>query len=282
MYKYASLAHLVLQSGTPGTAPTFPFHLLLILGVTGLLLVALAALRPAVNEATVVAFVPWVGVAAGLALFGRTAALSPTLTSVLRPPLVYLVTLDVAALLWLAFLLGLVDSRGWSPAGAMGILGLLAVSPIVGVSVALDGGAVELFWTVTSVALTTVVTATVWAVLALYHPAITGRTGVLGALVVFGQVLDSITTMVGIDVLGLSEQTPLSRAVLDLAGLLPTADLLGVGWLFTLLKLAMAVAIVWTVADHLHRPAQKYLLLGVAATAGLGPGFQNLLLYAIL
>lgn len=282
MNKYASLAHLVLQSGTPGTEPSSPFHLLLILGVTGLVLVALAVVRPSVTEATVVAFVPWVGVAAGLALFGRTATLPPILESVFGPPLVYLVTLDVAAVLWLAFLLGVLDPRGWSPAGAMGVVGLLAVSPIVGVSVALDGGAVELFWTFTSVALSAIITAAVWAVLALYHPPITGRTGVLGALVVFGQVLDSITTMVGIDVLGLSEQTPLSRAILEFAGLLPTAEVLGVGWLFTLLKLALAVAIVWTVADHLHRPAQKYLLLGVAATAGLGPGFQNLLLYAIL
>ena len=282
MNQYEYLALTTLQSGTPGTASPSPFHFLLLLGSTGLLVVVLAALRPTVTEATIVAFVPWVGVAAGLAVFGQTVPLPAALSPLFTTPLVYLTAFDIAALLWALFLIGVLDPRGWTPSGAMGVVGLLAVSPVVGLSLALDGGTVELFWTFTSIALTAVITAAVWALLAVYYPPATRRTGVLGGLVVFGQVLDSITTMVGIDVLGLTEQTPLSRAVLELAALLPTAEVFGVGWLFTLLKLGMAVAIVWTVADYLHQPAQKYLLLGVAATAGLGPGFQNLLLYAIL
>jgi uncharacterized membrane protein len=282
MYTDASAALAAQQSAAPSAAPTAPFHLLLLLGLTAVLAVALARRHPLVTEATVLAFVPWIGVGAGLAVFGRTVALPPPLAPLVDAPLVYLAALDVAAGLWLLFLLGWVDSRGWTAAGATGVVGVLVVSPIVGVSVALDGGAVALGWAAASLLVTVGITLFAWATLALSRPTVTGRTGALGALVVFGQVLDSVTTVVGVDVLGLSEATPLSRAVLEFAGLLPTAELLGVGWLFALLKLALAVGIVWTVATHLHRPAQQYFLLGIAAATGLGPGFHNLLLYAIL
>nr|NIS28553.1 DUF63 domain-containing protein [Actinomycetota bacterium]NIU64024.1 DUF63 domain-containing protein [Actinomycetota bacterium]NIW25823.1 DUF63 domain-containing protein [Actinomycetota bacterium]NIX20692.1 DUF63 domain-containing protein [Actinomycetota bacterium] len=65
------------------------------------------------------------------------------------------------------------------------------------------------------------------------------------------------------------------------AGALPTAELLGVGWLFVAVKLGVAGAVVWLFADFVEDdPRQGYLLLAVVAAVGLGPGVHNLLLYA--
>ena len=51
----------------------------------------------------------------------------------------------------------------------------------------------------------------------------------MGIFVVFGQAIVAVSTAVGIDVLSVSEQVLLSRAVLDLAAILSTAPIIGVG-----------------------------------------------------
>jgi uncharacterized membrane protein len=104
----------------------------------------------------------------------------------------------------------------------------------------------------------------------------------VGVLVVFAHALDGVSTAVGADLLGFEERTPLSAAILEFAGTLPTADPLGVGWLFVLVKLALAGAIVSLFADYVREePTQAYLLLSGVIAVGLGPGAQNVLLYVV-
>jgi uncharacterized membrane protein len=85
-----------------------------------------------------------------------------------------------------------------------------------------------------------------------------------------------------VDLLGFGERTPVSQAVLDVAASLPTAETFGVGWLFVLVKLAIAEVVVFLFADFVREdPTEGFLLLGAVAAVGLGPGVHNLLLFMV-
>jgi len=63
---------------------------------------------------------------------------------------------------------------------------------------------------------------------------------------------------------------------------LPTAETLGSGWLFVVVKLAVAGGVVVLFADYIDEvPTEGLLLLGFIAAVGLGPGVHNLLLFAV-
>jgi len=65
-------------------------------------------------------------------------------------------------------------------------------------------------------------------------------------------------------------------------GRLPTADLLGTGWLFVLVKLAVAAAIVVLLADYVaEEPVEGNLLVVLVAAVGTGPAANNLTLFLV-
>jgi uncharacterized membrane protein len=104
--------------------------------------------------------------------------------------------------------------------------------------------------------------------------------GYLGGFVVFAQAFDATTTAVGTDVLGYTEQTPLSKFVLTVARRLPLTELIGVGWIYILLKVALALSIVSLLSDDMESVSEP-LALAVVAFAGFGPAVHNVVLYAI-
>ena len=70
--------------------------------------------------------------------------------------------------------------------------------------------------------------------------------------------------------------------ILHAAETLPTAELLGVGWLFVVVKIVVASIVVVLFREYVaDEPAEGYTLLGFIAAVGLGPGVHNLLLFAI-
>jgi len=107
-------------------------------------------------------------------------------------------------------------------------------------------------------------------------------TGLVGLLAVFGHALDGVSTAVGYDVLGFGEQTPLSRVLIEAGAALPAPAAVGDAWLFVLVKLLVAAAVVGLFDDYVREaPAEGYLLLGLVAAVGLGPGAHNVVLFAI-
>jgi uncharacterized membrane protein len=63
---------------------------------------------------------------------------------------------------------------------------------------------------------------------------------------------------------------------------LPSLPVVGEGWLFLLVKLAVATAVVWLFAAYVREtPAEGYLLLGFVAAMGLGPAAHNLILFSV-
>ncbi len=234
-------------------------------------------LRPAVTGDTVLGLVPWMGVGSALhALYVLELAPS-AVRPLLGTPAVYATGFVALGLAWAAAERSAVTpvavARRLALAG--GIVLAVAVAAVLALA-----GSVSVLWPAVGLALAAALTVGTWRLLLAAAPA-AAATGAAGVVVVFAHALDGASTAIGVDVLGYGERTPASRVILEAAGALPTAELLGVGWLFVAVKLGVAGAVVWLFADFVEDdPRQGYLLLAVVAAVGLGPGVHNLLLYA--
>lgn len=255
--------------------PPLPYLLGLLIGVA-VVAGVLVRERPAVTGATVVGLAPWMVVGAALHALLQRGTAPEVVVPLLGTPAVYFGTFVLAGAVWIVAIRATPDRVP----RVLGASGTVAALPAA-LAVLVGGGGIDPAWSLASLAAAIVLTGACWAGLSRVAPDATDTMGYAGALVVFAHALDGASTAVGIDVLGASERTPLSAAILEFAGGLPTADALGVGWLFVLVKLALAVAVVHLFAGYVREdPRQAYLLLGVIAAVGLGPGAQNVLLFA--
>lgn len=238
--------------------------------------------RPRVTPRVVAAFAPWmVAGAAAYALYQVDAV-----PGVVRPffgnPIVYLTTFVLAGVVWLATADQPADR--WEIPSTPGILAVtgVAVAGVVvsyALVVALSRGSLTLAWPALGLLLSLLVTAVGW--LAIRDRLGVAITGAPGMLVLLGHTLDGVSTAVG-DHLGYAEQTPLSRAIIEVGATLPTAPYLGDAWLFVVVKVALAVAVLWLVVDYVREePAEGSLVLGFVAAVGLGPGAHNLVLFVL-
>ncbi|WP_435099970.1 DUF63 family protein [Halarchaeum sp. P4] len=266
---------MVLPSGF--VVPPLPY-LLALLAATLLVGAALVREHPAVTSRTVLALAPWMALGSTLYVCHQLGVVPASVAPFVSAPAVYLSTFVVAAAVWLA------ARRTAAPRRVLAGVGLLLVSAPVAVAVnyGTSHGTLTPAWPLAGLLLALLVTGVCWAGLRRYRVEDARVVEGAGALVVFGHALDGITTAVGVDVLGFGEQTPLSRLIMEFAGSLPTASVLGVGWLFVLVKLAVAVGVVLLLADYVREaPAEGYLLLAFVAAVGLGPGAHNLLLFTV-
>lgn len=156
-----------------------------------------------------------------------------------------------------------------------GVAGTVAFAPLA-VHVARQASVETVGWL--SLALTGAVVLAWWGRSAIARHGGSERASVLGGFVVFGQAFDALTTGVGIDVLGYSEQNRLSDAILSLAEGLPLSGVVGTSWLFIAVKLALAVAVVVLVVDG--GDTEQTLVVALAAFAGFGPAVHNVVLFA--
>jgi uncharacterized membrane protein len=253
----------------------------------------LVFLDPEVTDWTVVAFAPWMMLGAVLHVLYRQDVLygQDVYPDIIQPlfgtPTVYLTTATLAAAVWSFSTLLAAMRRTGSNDRQLGIVGggftvvFVTFAMVIGANA---GGltATSAFWPVIGLVVAGVTAAVAWLVLSLTFTDAAAVTGAPGALVVFAHSLDAISTAIGVDVLGAGERTPLSAAILDLAADLPTAELIGSGWLFILVKLLLALIIVAALEDlYRDAPRQARAVLGGVAAVGLGPGIHNLLLFAV-
>jgi len=240
--------------------------------------------RPSVTEATVTALTPWMAAGGGLYALFQFGAVPSAVAPLFGSPAVYASVGVLAATVWAA----VADrpAEGWGTTTAPGLLagagGLLLASTVAAAGIAAatsaggrpDASAAILLATL-------VVTAGVWA--GLRRVATVEATGPVGVLVVFAHALDGISTAVGYDRLGFGEQTPLSRIIIHAGEALPTAELIGAGWLFVVVKLLLAAGIVALFEEYVREdPTEGYLLLALITAVGLGPGAHNLVLFALV
>ncbi|MFB6228891.1 MAG: DUF63 family protein, partial [Halobacteriales archaeon] len=237
----------------------------------------LARAQPRITARTVVALTPWMVAGAALHALFQLEAVPEAVMPLFGTPAVYFATFVVAGAMWVIAVRAKPE-RVPQVLGAAGIVAALAATVTVIVEGGIDGPGPPL----ASVAIALGLTGACWAGLKLTVPRSVTATGSAGVLVVFAHALDGASTAIGIDVLGRGERSPLSAAILDFAATLPTADALGAGWLFVLVKLGLAMAIVHLFAEYVREdPRQAFILLALIVAVGLGPGSQNVLLFAV-
>jgi len=264
---------MVLPAGT--TVPPLP-HLLVLAAGAAVVGWQLRRRQPRFSGAVVLALAPWMVVGAALHVGYQLGLVPAPVAPLFGSPAVYLTTAVVAGGTWLA-----ADAATATPERALGGAGtgllVLSVSAVLGV-----GGIQRLAVPLVGLVLGVALGAGTWVGLGRLRPTDVATTGRVGLLVLVAHGLDGASTALGVDVLGFGERTPASRAIMELAAALPTAEVIGVGWLFVLVKLAVAAAVVVLFADFVREdPGPGYALLGLIAAVGLGPGTHNLLLYVV-
>ncbi|MDQ2050124.1 DUF63 family protein [Natronolimnohabitans sp. A-GB9] len=260
-----------------------PWYLLVpIIVVLAGVVALLWALEPPVADRTVLAFAPWMMFGSALHVLHRLEAYPDTVEVLFATPTVYLVTAIVAGIAWIIG--SVLYAGGLQPTieRFVGISGtaFFAVFAMIVLNVGWADGTFSLFWPVIAVVGAGIVTALAWLVLGLWFTDVAAVTGYTGALVVFGHTLDGVSTAIGYDVLGAGEEVPLSRLILETAGDLPTAEYIGAGWLFILVKVALSLVILGLFKEYVEeRPQQARVLLAAIAAVGFGPGVHNVLLF---
>ncbi|QAU11475.1 DUF63 family protein [Halorubrum sp. BOL3-1] len=263
----------LLPAGT--TLPPAPY-LLVVLLATGGVAAALRRRRPRVTGRRVLALAPWMALGSAVHVLHVVDALPPVFAPLAGSPAVYLTVGSLAGAAWLA-----VDAaRPDRVAATLAAAGALLLVPVVAVAVGTGLSPAGARWSAVAIALAVPIAGAAWVGLTRLRPA-AAVTGGVGALAVFGHALDGVSTAVGTTHLGFGERTPLSRFLLELGGV-PPVPVLGEGWLFLLVKIAVATAVTWLFAAYVREtPAEGYLLLGFVAAMGLGPAAHNLLLFSV-
>ncbi|GAB3315542.1 DUF63 family protein [Haloplanus salinarum] len=257
--------------------PPLPYLLALLAGL-GVVAGLLARRRPPVTERLVLAATPWMVLGAAVHVLYALETLPDPLRPLAGTPAVYLTAAVLAGATWLV-----ADATARGTPALVGGVGAALFVPVVAavVAVGLARDTLRIGPAVGILVGAAVVAAGAWTLIRRTWPgvAVTGR---LGALAVAGHALDGVSTAVGIDLLGFTERTPLSALVIEFAASLPTASLLGSGWLFVLVKLVVAGGVVALLAETVREaPTEGRLLLGFVAAVGLGPGVHNVLLFAV-
>ncbi|WP_435320501.1 DUF63 family protein [Haloarchaeobius sp. TZWSO28] len=258
-----------------------PFHTLALVLAVARIFVLMRAKGLYATEELVIGFFPWVAVSAALSVFGQVVVLPEQVLPFLSTPLVYLTAFVLGGHLWL-YLANPEQRTPREQAESVAITGILCLAPITGATIALSGREVHPLWSLVAVLVAVSISVIIWAYVDQFHPGVTGNAGLLGFAVVFGHLLDASTTVIGIDIFGLAEQTPLSWEIMKFAATLPTADVLGMAWLFLVVKVVIALGIVYVFSHAITDARHRSIVLGMAATAGFGPALHNLFLYAIL
>jgi len=258
--------------------PPLPYLFALVAG-----LVAVGALvarrRPPVSDVTVLAFAPWMVLGSALHVLYVVDALPDPIRPLAGAPAVYLTVTIVAGVTWLG-----ADAAPFDEIHRfLAAVGAVALVPTVAAAIGVGAGrrSLAILPSVGILLVSAIAAAATWALLLRVAPDVSA-TGRLGALAVASHALDGVSTAVGIDLLGFGERTPLSALIIEFAASLPTASLIGSGWLFVLVKLVVAAVVVVALTETVREaPTQGRLLLGVVAAVGLGPGAHNVLLFTV-
>jgi uncharacterized membrane protein len=269
-------------------------HLALLLAITAIDGALLYTFQPQLTQRTVLAMIPWVIVGALLHVFYQLdqVFLEDLLPGRVEPflaaPAVYLTTFVCMATVWLVTATVVRQSTaekhdrvanylvGIGLGVMLPLLGLLAwqaTSPSITPRLVLPIGGLLLSLGVAFV---------VYILLGAWRTFVLAEARQVGGLVIFAHVFDGITTAIGVDFLGVGERSYVPRQIIDFAADLPTAQYLGSGWLFIVVKTLLASVLVVMFADYISEsPRRGNLLFAFLAFVGLGPALNNFFLFML-
>jgi len=245
------------------------------------------AIQPPVTDWTLLAITPWIALGGILHALYKTPEVAD-FPDWIRPlfgsPAVYATISIVAGVVWLGSTMQSAATGRSSdrPLGVIGT-GLVITFAVLAIYAAFEQGELRPLYSTVILFGVPILTALIWIVLSLTYTTTAAVTKKTGTIVIFGHVLDGVSTAVGYDVLGVEENVPLSQLILGLGEQLPVSGTIGAGWLFVLVKTILAVAIVVLFTEYVREePRQGRLLLTVIAAVGLGPGAHNLMIFMFL
>jgi uncharacterized membrane protein len=264
----------------PGLVYVVPLVLSL-LGVAALLW----AIRPPTTDWTVVSLAPWMAIGSVLHLLSFLDAYPDIVAPLFGPVTVYVTTAIFAGIGWILMTFVSQMRKGMDIYYGLGMLGggiaimLTVFLFLIGINSGTFNPVFPLFGTI----IAGLITALAWVSLSLTYTDVARYTGRTGAFVVFAHALDGVSTAMGFDLIAdVQERTPVSRYVLEFSETLPTAEYVGAGWLFVLIKVVLALVIVAAFREYLEEsPRPARLLLAFVAAVGFGPGVYNLLQFTI-
>lgn len=263
--------------------PPLLYFVPLVLVLTGTLAM-LWALEPPVTDETVIAFAPWMMFGSTLHVLYKIEAFPDVVAPLFGAPTVYLTTTVVAGSIWIlgSFLYAAGLQRSIERIVGISGTGFFVTFAMFTAYLGWDAGTFDPFWPVIAVVVSGIVAAVAWIALSLWFTEVAAVTSITGAFVVFAHTLDGVTTAIGYDVLGAGEEIPASRFLLEAGELLPTAEYIGAGWLFVLVKIGIALLVVGLFEEYVREdPRRARIVLGLVAAVGLGPGVHNVLLFTV-
>ncbi len=266
---------MVLPAGS--TLPPLPYLFGLLGGAIAVVL-ALRNREVTLRTDTVLALAPWMVVGSAFYALYQIDAVPGLLSPLFSSPTVYGTTAVLAGAAWVGVSRFDPTTRLLAAIGA----GVAVAGIGLAIASALAAGTFAPGWSLIGATVALLASIVLWKGFVRFRPSVGETVGPVGALAVFGHVLDGVSTTIGVDVLGFGEQTPLSAILLDLGAALPSPPVVGSGWLFLLVKAGIAVGMVWLLADLVRDdpPVGNGLLLLITAV-GFGPATHNLILFAV-
>jgi len=260
---------------------------------TGIVSFLLYALRPPLTQKIVLAFVPWIVSGGILHVFWQ---LQETLQRQLFPsaieglfsaPAIYLSLFIPVGTVWaLSTMIVPSNDRSDRIALYLAVTGIGVLIPLLGLLLwqGMDDAIapMEPIWPMLGLILSLVVTFVVYILIGAWRTYVIAEARYVGALVLFAHIFDGITTAIGVDQLDAGERSVIPRRIIEFTADLPTAEMLGSGWLFILFKIVIASAIVVLFADYVSdEPAQGNFFFLIVAIVGLGPAVNNFFLFLL-
>lgn len=251
--------------------------------------VALYTVRVAVTQETVLAFGPWMVSGALLhVVYQMHTTVGETVVPAVPPvvlsaPSVYVTVFALMGVVWTVTAVSNPRQVGRVARllGAGGVTAAVAVGGYA-VRVAVDRFALDPVVPLLGLLGSLAVVAVVYRAVGRWRPVVVSNARWVGAFVLFAHVFDAVTTAIGVELLDAGERSTFPRLLIDIAADLPTADLLGETWLFVLVKVAIATAIVVLFHDYVvERPTEGNLFFAFIAAVGLGPASHNFFLFAL-
>ncbi len=259
----------------------------------GTIALLLYALRPPLTQKMVLAFIPWIISGSILHVFWQIQQdfneelYPPALEAFFSAPAVYLTTFITVGTIWVisAMIVPSYDRTDKittyiSTTGVGVLIPLLALVIWQGTG---DVLTLAPIWPVLGLIISIVLTFIVYIMIGTWRTYVIAEARYVGAFVLFAHIFDAVTTAIGVDILGAGERSAVPLEILEFAADLPTAEVLGTGWLFVVIKTVLASVIVIVFADYVHeKPTEGNLLLAIIAVLGLGPAVNNFFLFLLI